>query len=89
VINGELLMFCQIPDFSREHTVLPDPNVARLDFSYSYGNNNNIVQCTNAVQKLTEFVKNCKKDTSCGFKVIWWHRICHQSKGHMWLPMSG
>jgi len=38
---------------------------------------------------LTEVAKNAEKDALRGFKVIQGHRIWHQSKEHMRLPITG
>jgi len=40
-------------------------------------------------RKLTEVTKNCETDTLRGFKVNQGHRIFHQSKAHIQLPISG
>jgi len=41
------------------------------------------------VMSCESWQKNCGKYTLRGFKIIQSHRICHQSKGHMQLPLSG
>jgi len=43
----------------------------------------------NELQKLTEVAKNREKDALRGIKVIQGRRICHQSKRHMRLAISG